>query len=198
MSYTTQEYIEAYKRGDISDLEELPNLIEAYVYQVCHKFTNLAPLEDLYQMAWEGILRAIPRYDSSKGKSFLNYITSAINYRLCGYNRELNFNTNKINNDLVSLDNLIFTDDRDARFVDTIQDVNIDLEYDILVRESYNSVLRYIKSLPDDEKSIMLLYLEEYKSQEIANMLDLDYKYVVKIVKKQIRYIRLDSNIVHI
>lgn len=195
MSYTTQEYVEAYKKGDIDNIEDLPNMIEPYVYKVCRKYLNLAPLEDLYQMAWEGILEIMPKYNPDLGMSFLNYITTGINFKFCQYSRIINNNCNKANISPEYLDNIVFDNDKEIRFVDTITDTSIDVENQVLTNELYTKILNYIDSLPSEERAIMLLYIEDCKAQEISSKLEISHDYVQRVIKKQLRFIRINKEI---
>ena len=104
MYRNAQEYIEAYERGEVKDLEDFPKYIENFIYKRCLDFTNIAPLEELYQVAWVAIMENIHNYDSTKGSGILSYLNDSIEKRFLRLIRDSNTLKRRINKETSSLD----------------------------------------------------------------------------------------------
>ena len=138
--------------------------------------------EDLFMVGIEGLLKAIDKYDPSKGVAFATYATPAIRNQIFMSFRKKEITISR------SLDELVSIRDAEVPLKELIADT-VDIASEVVAEICSNSVLDI---LTEKERKIVDLRLCGKKQREIAKMMNLSQSYVSKILKSaRIKYERV-------
>lgn len=183
MFKNAQEYIEAYKRGEVDNLNDFPLYIDAFVYKVCYKYLNIASIEELYQMAWVSILESIDKYDPAKGLGVLSFVEYSIKMGFLKYIRGNNTNSRKANSDCVYLDKEVNLEASEDTYK-SIVSYNYDSAEDIAI---YNSIkkeyFKYTSQQKEKIRTILNLSFYEYSQTDISKIIGTSRSYVQKVLR---------------
>lgn len=183
MYRNAQEYIEAYERGEVKDLEDFPKYIENFVYKRCLDFTNIAPLEDLYQVAWVAIMENIHNYDSTKGSGVLSYLNDSIEKRFLRLIRDSNTHKRRINKETSSLDKQLTKDGNNFNLLTLIyydKDSTEDKAIFSICRDIY---FEYSSKQSSKVEIILNLTFYGYTQVEISKIIKTTRSYVQRVLR---------------
>jgi RNA polymerase sigma factor (sigma-70 family) len=162
-SQLNKEYMAKYKAGDESYLWKLVELNEKLCYRFAHKYSWIdVEFEDLVAMIRLYLIRAVRRFDISKGFAFMTFAYSVINNQLRHYNRDAKrrgINTLSITTEISEND--------------TLEDV---LEADVLnpcdtyvVRENALRIRKALNSFEEVDRDILIeLVVNKKPQREVA------------------------------
>ena len=184
MYKNAQEYMEAYEKGEVKDLNDFPRYVDNFIYKVCNKYKNVASIEELYQMSWVFILERIDNYDSTKGLGILSYIKYSIEKGLLRYIRDSKTHIRRANKDTVSLDNSIVQEEKGSTYQETITYKYDNTEDEAIYNNAKELYFKYTSKQKDKIKTILNLTFYEYTQAEIAEMVGTSRSYVQKILKE--------------
>ena len=73
-----QEIVMRYKNGDKEAINELPQYIDNMVYSLLKPYKLYNDRDELYQVAWQCIMKCVDHYDPSYGTLFTTFAYPSI------------------------------------------------------------------------------------------------------------------------
>jgi RNA polymerase sigma-70 factor (ECF subfamily) len=135
------------------------------IYRIC-KIYSISPLEpqDLFQEVLYAIWKSIPTF---KGNSNISTWIYRITLNVCLRSKQKlekkNFKTVRL---------------------ESIQFVPVEISLDTTQQEKHNALISCISSLNENDKSIIILYLEELKYKEIAEITGIKENHIAVKMKR--------------
>lgn len=162
------------KPVDERDINEMYKVIDRYVRKTANSYLNVGDFDEIYQIAWEGAMKAIHTYDPNKKASFKTYLSVIMKNEILGVRRKnlyrIAIKTQKPEEGLFDtyyMSGLITCDDEEftwedvlGKYDDDINQKEIDEEFNMLT-----------KSCTKKEKEVAWLRYRGYKVLEISQML---------------------------
>jgi RNA polymerase sigma factor (sigma-70 family) len=156
------------------------------------KYSRMLPAsqhEDLWQSGLMYVLRAVRT--ANPERIDVNIFHAAFRYGLSSYTEQHGYGARNIYGALNQhIDQVSDEDGTVQSFLDTLSDDSLNPEQALIVAQEHLILRNIIDSLPEPEKSIMLLYLEDTSLRHIANTLNLGDFYVRKLVPRILHSIK--------
>ena len=188
-----QEIIEQYKNGNTQVINELPEYIDGMIYSLLKPYKLYPDRDEMYQVAWQAIMKCVEHYDPNRGTMFTTFAYPAIKRELRQYRQRIDKhnkykvengeNVHKVlpldayvqvkncgNTRYVSLSNLLVSDCHveDSAFINELRRV---------ILEQLNS---YNK---EKQRAIIADYLYGIKGKYIAYQYNVSPPYVSRVVR---------------
>ena len=183
MYKNAQEYIEAYEKGEVKDLNDFPKYIDDFIYKVCNRYLNVASIDELYQMSWVFILESIDKYDSTKGSGILSFVEYSIEKGILRYIRSTKTHVRRANSEAIYLDNYITQEDKVYNYQDTITYKYDNIEDEAIYNNAKELYFKYTSKQKDKIKTILNLTFYNYTQSEIAEIIGTTRSYVQKTLR---------------
>lgn len=170
---TVQEIIDKYKQGNRNVINELPRHIDGIIYKICGKYTGIDTIEELYQDAWVGVMKAIEKYDSTHKIKFTTYLYNMLNFHFMNLARDTRKyrnvydEFNKPEQQFVSLD---YGDE--GMTAEPLIPSDYDIEHEVEIRHKFDVFNRYLENLSDRDRKIMQLRADEISYAEIGRIIN--------------------------
>ena len=188
-----QEIIEQYKNGNTQVINELPEYIDGMIYSLLKPYKLYPDKDEMYQVAWQAIMKCVEHYDPSRGTMFTTFAYPAIKRELRQYRQRIDKhnkykvedgeNVHKVlplvayvqvkncgNTRYVSLSNLLVSDCHveDSAFINELRRVILEQ------LDSYDN---------EKQKAIIADYLYGIKGKYIAYQYNVSPPYVSRVVR---------------
>lgn len=168
--------------------------IRLVIREVLTKFNNnnvCYDEDDLISIGCFGLLKAVKRYDTSKGFEFSTYAIRCIDNEILMFLRKL-----KRHENILSINEIVChnKDGDEQKIEDLIYDES-DLVENFEKTEIYEIIRQIVNELPEKEKTIIMLKFGFYNNQtctqkEISDKLHIPQTTVSRIIKKTILKIK--------
>ncbi len=188
-----EELVVEIQSGNIGLKNELWERIKKLVYKLINRYAgyalqHLSEPDELINIAWFGVERAISDYKPERGYKFTAYLTYHIRNVIAeffGFRGAKKINT-------ISLDTPL-DDDTDMTICDTIEDENAQQGFESVERQMIGEfVNRQVDKLSPQLKHIICEVFYENKTQkEIAERLGVTPSYVASLQNKALRTLRM-------
>lgn len=161
------------KKGSETAMEEIVSKFKGFIYKASKEiYISGYDLEDLLQIGYESLIKAVMKYDRSKNNNFTSYAIRAINnnyfYEIrqkSRYNSETSLNK-EIDEDLNLID-LFATEEC--------------IEEDYIIREEHEQLREAIKLLKAEERELIeYVYINEGRLVDYAKLKNIKYVTCVK------------------
>ena len=88
-SLMCQQIVEQYKNGDTEVINELPQYIDSMIYSLLKPYKLYPDRDEMYQVAWQAIMKCVEHYDPSRGTLFTTFAYPAIKRELRQYRQRI-------------------------------------------------------------------------------------------------------------
>ena len=88
-SIMCQQIVEQYKNGDTEVINELPPYIDSMIYSLLKPYKLYPDRDEMYQVAWQAIMKCVEHYDPSRGTLFTTFAYPAIKRELRQYRQRI-------------------------------------------------------------------------------------------------------------
>lgn len=88
-SIMCQQIVEQYKNGDTEVINELPQYIDSMIYSLLKPYKLYPDRDEMYQVAWQAIMKCVEHYDPSRGTLFTTFAYPAIKRELRQYRQRI-------------------------------------------------------------------------------------------------------------
>jgi len=176
-----EELVLKAKKGDEDALVEIINRFKGLIYRTCREiYIKGYDTEDLLQIGYTTLIKAVHKFDLSKNKNFTAYASSAIKnnfyYEIrqkSRYNVESSLNK-ELEEGIEFIDNLVSEENLDEK---------------ILHREDISSLHKALKLLSPEERNLIdYVYFKHGKLKEYSRLKNMNYvtcaKFKERILKK--------------
>lgn len=188
-----QEIIEQYKNGNTQVINELPEYIDGMIYSLLKPYKLYPDKDEMYQVAWQAIMKCVEHYDPSRGTMFTTFAYPAIKRELRQYRQRIDKhnkykvedgeNVHKVlpldayvqvkncgNTRYVSLSNLLVSD--------------CHVEDSAFINELRRVILEQLNTYDNEkQKAIIADYLYGIKGKYIAYQYNVSPPYVSRVVR---------------
>lgn len=191
-SATIQEIVERYKQGEKEAINELPPHMEKMIYSILQPYKRYPDIEDMYQVAWQTIMRCLNKYDAGRGALFTSFVYTAIKRDLWRYRKSVDKHKSNYNGDNVCTMKVM---PLEGKMQVTVNGVKVTKQaIDMLVMEDrideHTALLDLRIILPEileeiqnaKVRAIIIDYINEVKQKEIAERYDVSAAYVSKVI----------------
>lgn len=84
-----QQIVEQYKNGNTEAINELPQYIDSMIYSLLKPYKLYPDRDEMYQVAWQAIMKCVEHYDPSRGTLFTTFAYPAIKRELRQYRQRI-------------------------------------------------------------------------------------------------------------
>ena len=165
------------------------------VYHVLQKMNLYAQIDEYYDIAIIGLIKAARSYDATKKIKFSTFAGKCIKNEILYYLRQQQSNKLKVNYNTISLEKTVCEKNgNEILLIDTIPgDVNI--EQELINNEEIMHLYKTISNLSDSERFIIehsygLNNKKVLKQQQLAEILNQSQANVSKIIKNIFKKIK--------
>lgn len=165
--------------------------ISLVFFEIRNKFRNSRYDEnDLISVGIIGLLKSVNTFDLDKNFSFTTYAIKCIDSEIIKF-----LNKSLKEDKVASIDEKIYDDNDSLKFFDIIAD-----EYDIFevieTKETNKIIKDILNTLPELDRKVLLMnfgFIDNrvYTKAEIAEKLGINYSYVLILIKKNLRKMRI-------
>lgn len=162
-------YLEVISRDNEQVKEEQFLRNERLIYLVLKKKGLLHEQEELYDIGLIGLTNAINTFDSSKGYKESTYFYQCISNQINQYFYLQNMPKRKCPTSIISLDKDFSKGDKECTLSDIVPDSNVDIEQEIITKETNEKLFKAIEQLNPCYQEIIKKYYgigTSYKTQE--------------------------------
>ena len=182
MSIEINEYSNIYFNlpEEERDINTWVDVLEKYIYSICHKYNNFFTFEERFQIAWVGATKAIRTFDITKGFKFTTYLSFVVKNELLLNRRAAicKLFLEPKNHDagmytVISLESDVKTkngSDDSIKIEDVLQDFGPRLYDEVIAKTDIEYLIKSCKK--DIDKKIVKYLYQGYTQQEIANILN--------------------------
>ena len=143
-------------------------------------FGGTIELDELRSLSFLGLTKAARSFDSNKNIAFSTFAYTCIKNEILFFYR-LNKKHTKL-----SIDNEVVDD----KIFEEIMSDDINVENEVLSRLEINDLYKYISTLPEIEKDILLYYLQGKKMTEIAKILGYTQSNISRLYHRALNRLR--------
>ncbi len=143
-------------------------------------FGGAIELEELYSLSFLGLTKAARSFDPKKNIAFSTFAYTCIKNEILFFYR-LNKKHTKLSIDNEVIDNKIFEE---------IMSDDINVENDVLGKLEVIELYKYIYTLPEIERDILLYYLQGKKMTEIAKILGYTQSNISRLYHRALNRLR--------
>lgn len=143
-------------------------------------FGGIVELEELYSLSFLGLTKAARNFDPKKNIAFSTFAYTCIKNEILFFYRINKKHTN------LSIDNEVV----DNKIFEEIMSDDINVENEILSKLEINDLYKYISTLPEIERDILLYYLQGKKMTEIAKILGYTQSNISRLYHKALNRLR--------
>ena len=195
-----QEIVMRYKNGEKDAINELPQYIDNMVYSLLKPYKLYNDRDEMYQVAWQCIMKCVDHYDPSYGTLFTTFAYPAIKRELRQYRNRMDKH-NRYTTDgeqniykILSIDGYIqLRHHGHIRYtsLENYLESKEDVELSALVRELKEIIREGLKNVKNDkQRAIIADYLCGIKGTYIAYQYSVSPAYVSRVVKDFFRKIK--------
>ena len=84
-----QQIVEQYKNGNTEAINELPQYIDSMIYSLLKPYKLYPDRDEMYQVAWQAIMKCVEHYDPNRGTMFTTFVYPAIKRELRQYRQRI-------------------------------------------------------------------------------------------------------------
>lgn len=188
-----QEIIEQYKNGNTQVINELPEYIDGMIYSLLKPYKLYPDRDEMYQVAWQAIMKCVEHYDPSRGTMFTTFAYPAIKRELRQYRQRIDkHNKYKVENGenvhkVLPLDAYVQVKNcGNTRYVSLsnllVSDCHV--EDSAFINELRRVILEQLDSYDNEkQKAIIADYLYGIKGKYIAYQYNVSPPYVSRVVR---------------
>ena len=188
-----QEIIEQYKNGNTQVINELPEYIDGMIYSLLKPYKLYPDRDEMYQVAWQAIMKCVEHYDPSRGTMFTTFAYPAIKRELRQYRQRIDkHNKYKVENGenvhkVLPLDAYVQVKNcGNTRYVSLsnllVSDCHV--EDSAFINELRRVILEQLNSYDNEkQKAIIADYLYGIKGKYIAYQYNVSPPYVSRVVR---------------
>lgn len=188
-----QEIIEQYKNGNTQVINELPEYIDGMIYSLLKPYKLYPDKDEMYQVAWQAIMKCVEHYDLSRGTMFTTFAYPAIKRELRQYRQRIDkHNKYKVENGenvhkVLPLDAYVQVKNcGNTRYVSLsnllVSDCHV--EDSAFINELRRVILEQLDSYDNEkQKAIIADYLYGIKGKYIAYQYNVSPPYVSRVVR---------------
>ena len=195
-----QEIVTRYKNGDKEAINELPQYIDNMVYSLLKPYKLYNDRDEMYQVAWQCIMKCVDHYDPSYGTLFTTFTYPAIKRELRQYRNRIDKH-NRYTTDgeqniykILSIDGYIqLKHCGHTRYtsLENYLESKEDVETSALVHELKEIIAQELKNVKNDkQRAIIADYLYGIKGTYIAYQYSVSPAYVSRVVKDFFRKVK--------
>lgn len=161
------------------------------IYHILKNMNLYNQLDEYYDIAIIGLMKAAKNFDSNKKIKFSTYASTCIKNEICCYLRQKKSNKLKINNDTISLETVINSEKGNGILLKDTISSNINIEEDLIYQQEIMKLYEAISHLKKNERFV----LEHYyglnnkvvlKQYELAEILNTSQAYISRIIKRSL------------
>lgn len=188
-----QEIIEQYKNGNTQVINELPEYIDGMIYSLLKPYKLYPDRDEMYQVAWQAIMKCVEHYDPSRGTMFTTFAYPAIKRELRQYRQRIDkHNKYKVENGenvhkVLPLDAYVQVKNcGNTRYVSLsnllVSDCHV--EDSAFINELRRVILEQLNSYDNEkQRAIIADYLYGIKGKYIAYQYNVSPPYVSRVVR---------------
>lgn len=188
-----QEIIEQYKNGNTQVINELPEYIDGMIYSLLKPYKLYPDRDEMYQVAWQAIMKCVEHYDPNRGTMFTTFAYPAIKRELRQYRQRIDkHNKYKVENGenvhkVLPLDAYVQVKNcGNTRYVSLcnllVSDCHV--EDSAFINELRRVILEQLDSYDNEkQKAIIADYLYGIKGKYIAYQYNVSPPYVSRVVR---------------
>ena len=188
-----QEIIEQYKNGNTQVINELPEYIDGMIYSLLKPYKLYPDRDEMYQVAWQAIMKCVEHYDPSRGTMFTTFAYPAIKRELRQYRQRIDkHNKYKVENGenvhkVLPLDAYVQVKNcGNTRYVSLsnllVSDCHV--EDSAFINELRRVILEQLNTYDNEkQKAIIADYLYGIKGKYIAYQYNVSPPYVSRVVR---------------
>ena len=188
-----QEIIEQYKNGNTQVINELPEYIDGMIYSLLKPYKLYPDRDEMYQVAWQAIMKCVEHYDPNRGTMFTTFAYPAIKRELRQYRQRIDkHNKYKVENGenvhkVLPLDAYVQVKNcGNTRYVSLsnllVSDCHV--EDNAFINELRRVILEQLDSYDNEkQKAIIADYLYGIKGKYIAYQYNVSPPYVSRVVR---------------
>ncbi len=182
------------EQDDIA-LEELISKYKGLMNSFCHQFRELFHEDfdehELFQLTLLSMYQAVLTYDEKHQCSFVTYLKVIMQRDILLYARSLQSSKKKANRNAISLDERVKEEDG-LYLVDLIENnqPSFNPADHFWAKEEKKKLLALMKEEGEDDEKVMMMWIEGYTYQEIAEKLHLSNKqveYKLRKIRKKLK-----------
>ena len=188
-----QEIIEQYKNGNTQVINELPEYIDGMIYSLLKPYKLYPDRDEMYQVAWQAIMKCVEHYDPNRGTMFTTFAYPAIKRELRQYRQRIDkHNKYKVENGenvhkVLPLDAYVQVKNcGNTRYVSLsnllVSDCHV--EDSAFINELRRVILEQLNTYDNEkQKAIIADYLYGIKGKYIACQYNVSPPYVSRVVR---------------
>ena len=188
-----QEIIEQYKNGNTQVINELPEYIDGMIYSLLKPYKLYPDKDEMYQVAWQAIMKCVEHYDPNRGTMFTTFAYPAIKRELRQYRQRIDkHNKYKVENGenvhkVLPLDAYVQVKNcGNTRYVSLsnllVSDCHV--EDSAFINELRRVILEQLNTYDNEkQKAIIADYLYGIKGKYIAYQYNVSPPYVSRVVR---------------
>lgn len=202
-----------YKAGNEDAINQIAPLIEYMIWSIVNKYTNIDNKEDLFQIGWVGVMKAIKKYEPDQGCSFSTYAYRPIVNEILMYYRSVKRHrtqTDEEGNPTRTILSLNTTpqqqhDEQRSEYIDMMIDYDSEIDSHIMKEEEIRILHESVEKLPDTDKFIINSLLAGHNQLYIADKLNISQPYsstltnrakqrLAKIISREYKYLNFKKS----
>lgn len=187
MDYKFKDLVEGFKDGDSQCGEKLLAKLQPLIFSTISKYGFSLDKEDLLQEAALAILEGLHQFDPDKGVAFLVFIKTKLKFHIYNQSRKARTNTYK---------SVSPFDEEGNDLLENMPDSEEMLEELIIINEDSKRLEEAMKKLDErQQKVIRMHYFEGFTLKDIAQMLGVSYKTVLRVKSKGLENLAKDLSL---
>ena len=192
-SIMCQQIVEQYKSGDTEVINELPQYIDSMIYSLLKPYKLYPDRDEMYQVAWQAIMKCVQHYDPSKGALFTTFAYPAIKRELRQYRQRIDKHQKyKVENGenvykVLPLDGYIEVKNHGHTRYTTLTNILVSddqVENTVFINELRKIIVQELNKYKNEkQKAIIADYLYGIKGTYIAYQYNVSPPYVSLVVR---------------
>ena len=185
-----QSIVERYKAGDTEAINELPPYMDNLIHSLLKPYKNYNDIDDMYQVAWQAVMRSIESYDVSYGTLFTTFAYVSIKRDLRHYRNKVDKHKSNYTEEgectfkIMSLDGTTKVDNRIVNITDYIVSPENVEDY-VFFHELIDDIHTVLESYTNTKhKSIIEDFLHGEPQVDIAKQYEVSPTCVCRVIKK--------------
>ena len=188
-----QQIVEQYKNGNTEVINELPQYINSLIYSLLRPYKMYADKDEMYQVAWQTIMKCMQNYDPSRGTLFTTFAYPAIKRELRQYRQRIDkhqkykIQDGEIVHTIYPLEGYIPVKNRGNTKYAPLTNIlisNEEVENTAFINEIRKVMVQELNKYKNEkQKAIIADYLYGIKGTYIASQYNVSQPYVSRVVR---------------
>ena len=199
-----QQIVEQYKNGNTEAINDLPLYIDSMIYSLLKPYKLYSDKDEMYQVAWQAIMKCVLHYDPTRGTMFTTFAYPAIKRELRQYRQRVDKHQKySVENGenvykILPLDGYIETKNQGrTRYTALTNFIVSDLQVEdtVLINELREVIVQELNKYTNEkQKAIIADYLYEIKGTYKAYQYNLSSPYVSRVVRDFFNKVKNEIN----